>query len=194
MLWTINCGGSKTINLLSKNSTFSLECFLEDYKDCNKKFNAWTKAAETLQSEIAQVTEHSLACNVRKIQACVRIMKDIYIGTFSTCNSQKSLSLLHAQVNGKCPDSSSSPLKRNCSTKWIKNCDVVSVFTEFHPAVAGSLDQLSESRNEEVLERAMPYLKAITTAEFLVSLEVVNATQKLTKTVAKKPQGIKELY
>ena len=27
---------------------------LGDYKDCNKKFNEWTKAAETLQSEIAQ--------------------------------------------------------------------------------------------------------------------------------------------
>ena len=56
MLCTIDCGGSKTINLTSKNSTFSLECFLEDYKDRNKKFNEWTKVAETLQSEIAQVT------------------------------------------------------------------------------------------------------------------------------------------
>ena len=33
MLWTIECGGNKTINLLSKNSTFSLECFLEGYKN-----------------------------------------------------------------------------------------------------------------------------------------------------------------
>ena len=40
----------------------------------------------------------------------------------------------------------------------------------------------------------MPYLKVITTAGFLVSLEVINATQKLTKTVAKKLQGIKKLY
>ena len=30
--------------------------FLEDYIDRNKKFNEWTKVAETLQSEIAQVT------------------------------------------------------------------------------------------------------------------------------------------
>ena len=56
MLWTIDCGGNKTINLLIKNSIFSLECFLEDYKDRNKKFNSWTKVAETLQSELAQVT------------------------------------------------------------------------------------------------------------------------------------------
>ena len=49
-------GGSKTINLLRENSTFSLEYFLEDYKDRNKKFNEWTKVAETLQSEIARVT------------------------------------------------------------------------------------------------------------------------------------------
>ena len=27
MLWTVDCGGNKTINLLSSNSTFSLECF-----------------------------------------------------------------------------------------------------------------------------------------------------------------------
>ena len=36
MLWTVDCGGNKTINLLSKNSTFSLECFLEDYKNRKK--------------------------------------------------------------------------------------------------------------------------------------------------------------
>ena len=27
MLWPVNCRGNKTINLLSENSTFSLECF-----------------------------------------------------------------------------------------------------------------------------------------------------------------------
>ena len=71
MLWTIDCGGNKTINLLIKNSTFSLECFLEDYKDRNKKFNELTKVAETLQSEIAQVAA--------TIQACVSIMKDVLV-------------------------------------------------------------------------------------------------------------------
>ena len=57
MLRTIDCGGNKAINLLINSSAFSLECFLEDYKDRNKKFNEWTKVAETLQSEIVQVTE-----------------------------------------------------------------------------------------------------------------------------------------
>ena len=108
-------------------------------------------------------------------------------------NSQKRLSLLHAQVNDKCPDSSRSPLKRHCSTKWIENYDAVFVFKEFYPAVAGSLDQQSESRDGKVFGRAMSYLKAITTAGFLVCLEVINATQKLTKTVAKKLQDIKKL-
>ena len=28
-LWIIDCGGNKTINLLIKNSTFSLECFFK---------------------------------------------------------------------------------------------------------------------------------------------------------------------
>ena len=56
MLLTVVCGRNKAIDLLSRNSTFSLECFLEGNKDCNKKFNERTKAAETLQSEIAQVT------------------------------------------------------------------------------------------------------------------------------------------
>ena len=36
MLWTIDCGGNKTINLLNKNSRFSLEWFLEDYKDSSQ--------------------------------------------------------------------------------------------------------------------------------------------------------------
>ena len=56
MLWTIDCKENKTINFLIKNSTFSLERFLEDYKDRNKKFNKRTKVAETLQLQIAQVT------------------------------------------------------------------------------------------------------------------------------------------
>ena len=68
------------------------------------------------------------------------------------------------------------------------------MFKEFYPAVAGFLDQLSESRDGKVLGRAMPYLKAMTTAEFLVSLEGIIATLKLTKTVAKKLQGIMKLF
>ena len=88
-------------------------------------------------------------------------------------------------------------LKRNCSIKWIENYDVTFVFKEFYPAVVGSLDQLSESRNGEVLQRAMPYLKAtkaIRTAGFLVSLEVINPTLKFTKPAAKKLQGIEKLF
>ena len=73
---------------------------------------------------------------------------------------------MHAQVNEKCPDSSHSRLKRHCSTKWIENYDAVFVFKEFCRAFAGSLDQLSESRDGEVFGRAMPYLnlKAVTIA------------------------------
>ena len=97
-------------------------------------------------------------------------------------------------MDDKCSDSLHSPLKRNCFTKWIENYDAVFVFREFYPAVVGSLDQLSESKDGEVLERAMPYLKAITTAGFWVSLKVINATLKLTKTVAKKLLGIKKLF
>ena len=73
MLWTIDCERSKPINLLIKNSTIFLECFLKDYKDRSKRFNEWTKVTERLQSEIAQV----LACNVREIQACGSNMKGI---------------------------------------------------------------------------------------------------------------------
>ena len=40
----------------------------------------------------------------------------------------------------------------------------------------------------------MPYSKAITTAGFLVSPEVINATLKFTIAVAKKLQGIKKLF
>ena len=182
ILWTIDCGGNKTINLLIKNSTFSLQCFLEDYKNRYKKFNEWTKVAETLQSEMAQVTV-TFSSLQRRRNSSMRKHYERHIGIFS--KSQKRLSLLHAQVNGKCPDFSHSPLKRNCSTKWIEKYDAVFVFKKFYPAVVGSLDQLSESRDGEVLGRAMPYLKAITTAGFLVNLEVINATLKLTKSVAK---------
>ena len=84
-------------------------------------------------------------------------------------------------------------MKRHCSVKWIEGHDAVFVFKKFYPAVVGSLDQLSESRDRKVLGRAMPYLKAITTAGFLVSKEVINAILKLTKTVAKKLHGIKKL-
>ena len=56
ILWTEVCGGNKTIDWLSRNSTFFLDCFLEDNKDRNKKFDKRTKVAETLQAEIAQIT------------------------------------------------------------------------------------------------------------------------------------------
>ena len=62
-------------------------------------------------------------------------------------------------------------MKRHCSTKWIENHDAVFVFKKFYPAVVGSLDQLSESRNGEFLGRAMFYVKATPTPVFLVSLE-----------------------
>ena len=79
-----------------------------------------------------------------------------HISIFS--NSQKRLSLLRAPVDDKCPDSSRSPLKRNCSTKWIENYNVVFVFKEFYPAVVSSLDQQSKSRDGEVLGR--PYFES----------------------------------
>ena len=46
-------------------------------------------------------------------------------------NSEKRLSLLHAQVNDKCPDSSYLRLKRHCSTKWIENYDAAFVLRSF---------------------------------------------------------------
>ena len=61
------------------------------------------------------------------------------------------------KVDHKCPDPLHLPLKRNCSTKWIENYDIVFIYKEFYPRVVGSLDQLSEPRDGEVLERAMPY-------------------------------------
>ena len=153
-------------------------------------FNEWTKVVETLQSGIAQVTQ-TFSGMQRARNSSMRKHHESHICIFS--NSEKRLLLLHAQVNDKCPDSSHLTLKRNCSTKWIENY-VVFVFKEFYPAVVGSLDQLSESRDGEVFKRALPYLKAITTPRSLVSLEVINATLKLTKAVAKKLQGIKKLF
>ena len=66
-------------------------------------------------------------------------------------------------------------MKRHCSTRWIENHDAVFVSKELYPVVAGSLDQLSKSRDDKVVGRAMSYYKAITTAGFLVSLKVINA-------------------
>ena len=152
MVWTIDCGGNETIKLLNKNSTFFLEYFLEDYTDCNKKFNEWTKVAETLQSEVAQVME-TFSGMQRTRNSSMNKHHERHIAIFY--NSEKHLSLPHAQVDNKCPDSSHPLLKRNCSTNWIENYDAVFVFKEFYPAVVGSLDQLSESRDGEVLERAM---------------------------------------
>ena len=83
MLWTVDCRGNKTINLLSKNSTFSLECFLQDYKNRNK-FNEWTKVAETLQSEIAQVTSVTFSGLQRKRNLSICKLQEKYIGIFSS--------------------------------------------------------------------------------------------------------------
>ena len=43
ILWTIDCGENKTINLLSKNSTFSLECFLDIIKTAIKSLMSGQK-------------------------------------------------------------------------------------------------------------------------------------------------------
>ena len=85
---------------------------------------------------------------------------------------EKHLSLLHAQINGKCSDSSHSRLKRRYSRKWIANYDAVFVF-KFFPAVADSLDELSESRDSEVFGRAMLYFKVITRAYFKGHQEII---------------------
>ena len=97
MLRTVVCGRNKTTDLLSRNSTFSLECSLEDYKDSNKMFNGWTKAAETLLSEIAQVTV-TFSGLQRKRNSSMRKHHKRHIGIFS--NSEKRFSLLHNQVKG----------------------------------------------------------------------------------------------
>ena len=97
----------------------------EAYKDRNKKFNEWTKVAETLQSEIAQVTV-TFSGLQRTRNSNMSKHYERHVGIFS--NSQKRLSLLHAQVNDKCPDSLHSPLKRNRSRKWTENYDAVFVF------------------------------------------------------------------
>ena len=118
----------------------------------------------------------------------------LVFGIFS--NSEKRFSLLHAHVSDNCSDSSNSRLKRHCFAKWIENYNAVFVF-KFYPAVICHLDQLSESRDEKVLGRAMFYVK-VTTPGFLVSLKVINATSNatlnLTKPVAKKLRGMKKLF
>ena len=85
-------------------------------------------------------------------------------------------------------------LKRHCSTKWTEDHDAIFVFKKFYPAVVGSLDQLSESRDGEVFGRAMLYAKATTTLGLMVSLEVINAALNPAKSVAKKLQRIKKLF
>ena len=75
-------------------------------------------------------------------------------------------------------------MKRHCSTKWIENYDAVFVFKEFYPAIVGSLDQPSESRDGKVLGKRYALFES--TAGFLASLEVINATLKLTQTFSKK--------
>ena len=114
-----------------------------------------------------------------------------YIGIFFS--SEKRFSPLHTNVNGKCPNSSQSRLKRHCSTKWIEDHDALFVFNEFYPAVVGYPDQVLKSRDEEVLG-AMFYVKATTKLGFLVSLEVINTTLNFSKPVSKKLQGIKKLF
>ena len=77
----MDCEGNKTINLLSKNSTLSLECFSKDYEDRNKKFNEWTKVADTLQSETAQIAVTFSALQ-RTRNSIIRRHYERHIGIF----------------------------------------------------------------------------------------------------------------
>ena len=158
----------------------------------NKDYFNFQLLKKSYIEKLAQVTSVAFSGLQRTQNSSMRKPHERHISIFS--DSGKRLSLLRAHVDDKCPDSLHSCLKRHCSTKWIENYDAVFDFKEFFPAVIGSLNQLSESTNGKVFGRAMPCLKAITTAGFLVSLEVINATPKLTKTEAKKLQGIKKLF
>ena len=66
--------------------------------------------------------------------------------------SQIRLSLLHAQVSDKCPDSSHSPLKRNCSTRWIENYDVIFVFKSFIRQLLVLLINCQNQKMEKLLK------------------------------------------
>ena len=140
MLWTVVFRGSKTIDLLSRKLTSSLAgFFFKDCKDCNKKFNEWTKEAETLKSETAQVTATFSGTNDGDILLHEHHKRHIGIFFYS----QKPLSLLHAQIDDKCPDSSHSGLIE----WWIENHNAIFVFKELYPAVVDFLDELTESRD-----------------------------------------------
>ena len=129
------------------------------------------------------------ACNVREIQSAMCTMKDI--ATFFS-NSSKRLSTLHSYISRKCPDSSHSRLKRHCTTRWVENQEAVIVFKEMYLAAVGALDELSESRDGEAAGKAMSHLKMITTPDFLICMEVLNAILNITKPVARKLQGTQE--
>ena len=92
---------------------------LEKLNQLNLSLQGENKNIFTLKSKIEAF--------IKKLNIGISI-KDISV-FFS--NSEKRLSLMHSQVNDKYPDSSHSPLKRNCSTKWIENYDAVFVFKEF---------------------------------------------------------------
>ena len=129
------------------------------------------------------------ACNVREIQSAMCTMNDI-ASFFS--NSSKRLSTLHSYISRKCPDSLHSRLKRHCTTKWVENQEAVIVFKEMYLAAVGALDELSESRDGEAAGKAMSHLKMITTPDFLICMEVLNAVLNITKPVARKLQGTQE--
>ena len=123
------------------------------------------------------------ACSIREIQVAMCTMKGISI-FFST--SSKCLSILHSQIEPICPNSSHSRLKRDCSTRWVKNQEDVHVFKEIFPAVIGALNKLTESRGGEVIRKAMSHLKILTSPDFVICMEVLNAVMNITKPVATK--------
>ena len=102
--------------------------------------------------KLAQVTSTTFSGLQRMRNSSIRNNHERHIGIYS--DPEKRLSLPHAQVDDKCPDSSHSRLNRHCSTKCIENYDAVFVFQEFYQAVVGSLDQLSESRDGKVLGKS----------------------------------------
>ena len=85
-----------------------------------------TKVAETLQSEIVQATEIFSGLQRTRNSSLLK-HHERHIGIFS--NFEKFLSLLHAQVNDKCPGSSHSSLNRHFSIKWIENYDADVLFS-----------------------------------------------------------------
>ena len=128
----------------------------------------------------------SKSCSVQLVRNVLLQVKELsYFFNLSPMRQQ----LLEKNVLKYCPESTRSKLKDVCRTQWIEKVTGMDTFQELFVAICYTLEQMSINENKEVnretSDKALNFLKLISSFSFLISLVVTRSVFDHTLDVTK---------